>query len=341
VDYPASVWFFWRLIHRRGIELVQSNTGVILSPAMATRLAGVPHVWHIRDWFQEFRSFWPAFSSYIRKFSRKIVAVSNAVANQFEPQGHAMVIHDGFSIEEFRVPRQQLRDDFRLRYGLGKDFVIGCVGRIKWVRKGQEILVQATALLKKRGVAIKALIVGAPFPGNEDHLAQLQQLSRDLGIENAVVFTGEIPDARPAYAAMDLMALTSAQPEPFGGVVMEAMAMGVPVIATNIGGSLDQVAEGETGLLIPPGDPEALADAIEKLMRDAVLRKQMGTAAIARIETQFTLAEMTVKMEQLFEEIISGEKLKESRNGKAMNVEHQTSPVESQNLSQPDSFRPK
>ncbi|HET7624715.1 MAG TPA: glycosyltransferase, partial [Verrucomicrobiae bacterium] len=340
-NYSASVWFLWRLIRRRRIELVQSNTGVILSPAMAARLAGVPHVWHIRDWFQEFRSFWPAFAAYIRKFSRKIVAVSNAVANQFEPRGHATVIHDGFSIEEFCIPRQELRDDFRLRYGLGKDFVVGCVGRIKWVRKGQEILVQATALLKKRGVKIKALIVGAPFPGNEDHLAQLQQLVRDLEIEDQVVFTDEIPDARPAYAAMDLMALTSAQPEPFGGVVMEAMAMGVPVIATNIGGSLDQVVEGKTGLLIPPGNPEALAEAIEKLMRDSELRKQMGIAAVARIETQFTLAEMTVKMEQLFEKVISDKNLRNRTNGKTADVERSISGIRDSKPPQPTDVRAK
>jgi glycosyltransferase involved in cell wall biosynthesis len=115
-----------------------------------------------------------------------------------------------------------------------------------------------------------------------------------------------LPDARPAYAAMDLFTLTSAQPEPFGGVVMEAMSMGLPVIATNIGGSLDQVAEGVTGMLVPPADFTALAGAIEKFMDDPELRRRMGDAGMKRIQECFSLSKMTTEMEDLFEEVIAG-----------------------------------
>lgn len=304
LNFPLSVLWLRRLMRRRRIALAYTNTGVMVSPALAARLAGVPHVWHIREWFQEFRSLWPWLSRYIRTFSRQIVAVSTAIADQFKPGGTARVIHDGFPLEEFQVPKESLRRDFRARHGLGDDFVVGCVGRIKFVRKGQEFLVQAVSLLKQRGQQVKALIVGAPFPGNEMHLARLQDLVRELGVEDCVVFTGELPDARPAYAAMNVLALTSAQPEPFGGVVMEAMAMELPVIATNIGGSIDQVVEGVTGLLVPPAEPGALADAIEKLMNDPGLCRRMGSAAMKRIEQHFTLAEMTGKMERLFEGVI-------------------------------------
>jgi glycosyltransferase involved in cell wall biosynthesis len=301
-NFPYSVWFLWRLIRKRKIDLVHTNTGVMISAALAAKLAGVPHVWHIRDWFQEFRRYWPVYSWYIQNLSEKVVAVSNAVAHQFEPP--AIVIHDGFTLKEFRVPKESLGREFRARYGLGNGFVVGVVGRIKYVRKGQEVLVEAASILKKRGKPIKALIVGAPFPGNESHLTELQGLIRRLGVEDCVVLTGELPDTRPAYAAMNLMALTSAQPEPFGGVVMEAMAMQVPVIATNIGGSVDQVVEGVTGLLVPPGEPVALADSIEKLMKDPELCLRMGAASSIRIEKNFTLEEMTTKMEDLFEGVI-------------------------------------
>ncbi|MFO1476972.1 MAG: glycosyltransferase [Verrucomicrobiota bacterium] len=304
LNYPVSVFFLWRFVRSRRVDLVHTNTGVMVSPALAAWFGRVPHIWHIRDWFQEFHKIWPMFSWYVKRMSRQIVAVSNAVADQFEPKGTAMVIHDGFSIEEFQVPTAKLREAFRAQYGLLDGFVVGCVGRIKYVRKGQEILVQATALLRQRGRPIKALIVGAPFPGNEEHLTQLQSLIRELGVGDDVVLTGELPDARPAYAAMDVMALTSAQPEPFGGVVMEAMAMGVPVVATNIGGSLDQVEVGVTGLLVPPADPAALADAIEELRADPGRRARMGAAGMARIAERFTLEGMTEAMEQLFEATI-------------------------------------
>ncbi len=136
------------------------------------------------------------------------------------------------------------------------DLVTGCVGRIKWGRKGQEHLIQAAHLLKTRGIISKILIVGSPFPGNEIHLERLKELARELDVEDQIIFTGEVADAKPAYASMDIFVLPSAYPEPFGGVVMEAMSMGLPVIATNLGGSLDQVVEGVTGFLVPPADPK-------------------------------------------------------------------------------------
>lgn len=305
LKYPFSVLSLRRLIKQKGIHLVHSNSGVLVSPALAAWLAGVPHIWHVRESFQEFRGLWPLYSRFITKFSSRVMTVSNAVAEQFHSRKNVVVVHDGFTREEFDMPKEKLRAEFQSRYGLAGHFVVGCVGRIKWVRKGQEFLVRATALLKQRGLSIKALIVGAPFRGNEEHLTRLRELARELQVEDSVVFTGELPDARGTYAAMDALALTSAQPEPFGGVVMEAMAMGLPVIATNIGGSLDQVADGVTGLLIPPGDPVTLADAIEKLMVNPEMRRRMGEAGVERIHTHFSLAQMADKIERLFDEAIA------------------------------------
>lgn len=309
LNYPISVFFLWRLIRQRRIDLVYTNTGVMVSPALAAWLARVPHVWHIRESFQEFRQIWGAFSWYIRASSKKIVAVSNPIAGQFPSSDKLVVIHDGFPREEFDLPKESLRVESQARYGLTRHFVVGCVGRIKLRRKGQEFLIQATALLKQRGLLIKALIVGAPFPGNESHEEQMRRMAGELGVQANVVFTGELPDAHGAYAAMDALALTSAQPEPFGNVVMEAMGMGLPVIATNIGGSLDQVLDGVTGLLIPPGNPEALAEAIEKLAKNPELRRQMGIAGAERLRRDFSLEEMVGKIERVLTEALGEPKI--------------------------------
>jgi glycosyltransferase involved in cell wall biosynthesis len=304
LNFPVSVFYLWRLIRRKNVVLVYTNTGVIISPALAAWLAGVPHVWHIREWFQEFQKIWPAFSWYIRMFSWKIIAISNAVAAQFPSRDKVVLIHDAFSLADEPLPSDRWRGEFRSRFGLGNDFVVGCVGRIKFVRKGQEVLVQATAVLKQRGRSVKALIVGTPFPGNEEHLKRLQTLVKERGVEDLVVFAGELTDTRPAYAAMDVLAMTSIQPEPFGGVTSEAMSLGLPVIATNIGGSLDQVVDGVTGLLVTPGDPMALADAIEKLMSSSELRRQMGEAAAKRIREHFSITEMAGKIEAIIDEAL-------------------------------------
>jgi glycosyltransferase involved in cell wall biosynthesis len=301
---PGDVWRLRNLIRSRSIDLVHTNTGVIISPALAARLAGIPHIWHVRDWFQEFAPVWKFYAAYITRFSRRVIAVSEAVASQFPRRDRVQVIHNGFALEEFAGPNEEWASGFRAQYGLGNAFVAGCVGRIKLVRKGQEVLARAAGLLKRRGVGARYVVVGSPFPGNEDHLERLKQIIEEERVAEEFVFTGELADARPAYAAMDVMVLPSAQPEPFGGVVMEAMAMGVPVIASAIGGSVDQVAEGVTGFLVEPGSVEMLADRIEKLKRAPGLRAQMSAAGPQRIQENFSMHRMLGKLTGVYEEVL-------------------------------------
>ena len=117
----------------------------------------------------------------------------------------------------------------------------------------------------------------------------MKALARELGLEKAVVFAGELSDPRPAYAALDIFVLPSAQPEPFGGVVLEAMALERPVIATAIGGSSEQVVPEKTGFLIPPADPHALAEKLRTLLTDPALRDRMGRAGRERIAKDLCL----------------------------------------------------
>lgn len=301
--FLSSTSFISRIIREEKIDLVHTNTGVLPAGAWAARLNKKPHLWHIREWFQEFRQLWPPYANYIIRNSRKVLAVSHAIASQFPQQSNVQVLHNGFDVEEFNVPKDQYRADFRKKHGLQGQLVIGTVGRIKLVRKGQEFLIQAARILKDQGVRAKVVIVGAPFPGNEHHLEQLQKLVKTLKLENDVVFTGEMSDPKEAYPAFDIFVLPSAQPEPFGGVVMEAMCMGIPVIATAIGGSLDQVAPNETGLLVPPANPEKLANALLTLARDDGLRNKMALSGPKRIKTLFSMEKMVQELETLYKTI--------------------------------------
>jgi glycosyltransferase involved in cell wall biosynthesis len=305
--FPMSVWRLYRLIRKEGIDLVHTNTAVIFSPGLAAKLAGIPHVWHVRESFDEFpRRLWRLYSKYMRTLSSKIVCVSNAIANQFQDDRQKIVVlHNGFPIDEFAVDQARLRTEFRQHFHIDEsEFVVACVGRIKWKRKGQEFLVQAAALLRDAGKPVRVLIVGQPWPGNEMHLEQLHDLVDKLTLKDRVIFTGELPDARPAYAASDVLALPSAQPEPFAGVVMEAMAMGKPVIATAIGGSLDQVTDGQTGYLVPPADPSALAEKIRVLVEDPNLRRRMGEAGAERVRTHFGVDRMVQVLQGIYSEVV-------------------------------------
>jgi glycosyltransferase involved in cell wall biosynthesis len=286
------------ILRKKNISLVHTNTGVICNSAMAARLVGIPHIWHIRDWFQEFGPLWKPYSRYILALSRKVLCVSRAIASQFPPSEKIEILNNGVDLSEFPPITTDERHTSRRAHGFtSDDLVVGAVGRIKFHRKGQEALLQTAAQLQAEGKKIKVLLTGGPAPGAEDHFPRMQQLAADLGIAENVVFTGELANPRPSYAAMDIFVLPSAQPEPFGGVVMEAMSLGLPVIGTNIGGTPDQIAEGETGFLIPPSDPKALAQALARLIENPRRREFMAQAARTRIETRFPISETIQNIE--------------------------------------------
>jgi glycosyltransferase involved in cell wall biosynthesis len=302
---PRSALEIARVARNVGARLIHTNTGVIVSPALAARLTGLPHIWHIRDSFQEFNRIWPIYDQYIRRFSRRVICVSSAIRDQFRTDDRVIVINNGFPPEEFDVDRDSLRSKFRQRYGFMDDEVIvGVVGRIKLVRKGQEHVVRAVRHLIDSGVAVRLLIVGGTAPGNEDHERRLRELVDDLGLEAIVVFTGELEDPRPAYAGMDMLVLPSAQPEPFGGVVIEAMAMGLPVVATRLGGTVDQVVDSVTGVLVPPGDADAIARALRPLVEDPPLRQRMGLAGKERMLTSFHIDTMLRRIVDVYDSCV-------------------------------------
>jgi glycosyltransferase involved in cell wall biosynthesis len=278
-----------RLVRKAAADVVHANTGVVVASGPAARSAGVPHVWHVRDWFGEFPLLWALHRRLMRATSQAIIAVSEGAAAQFPDRRGLEVIHNGLPPDEYRAD-PDLGQRFREGRGLGEELVIGCVGRVKLGRKGQEVLVRALAALRGAGARPRLLLVGAPFRGNERHLEDLQQLVSSLGLQAATLFTGELEDPRPAYAAMDVFVLPSGEPEPFAGVVLEAMSMELPVVATATGGSPEQVEEGVTGHLVPPGDPRALAAALAPLLGDAGRRRAMGRAGRERLLREFPLS---------------------------------------------------
>jgi glycosyltransferase involved in cell wall biosynthesis len=303
LNFPRAVAQLYGLIKKNNITLVHTNTAVIPASALAARIAGVPHIWHVREFFSEFKKLWFFYRRYMLAFSTCVVAVSRAAAEQFGSNVKVCVVHNGFDINVFKVDRQRLGDEFRRKHGLAGKFVVGCVGRIKFQRKGQDIFLKALALMKERGRSVAGLVVGAPYHANEGELDRLQNLARDLGIERDIVMTGEVEDTRPAYAAMDVSVLPSALPEPFGGVVLESMGMKLPVVATNIGGTPEQIENGVTGYLVKPGDAQELAAALIRLQDDPALAKTMGEVGYERLSRFFDWQQTTKVIAQLYEDL--------------------------------------
>jgi glycosyltransferase involved in cell wall biosynthesis len=287
---PISILWLTILAFRLRADVVHTNCAIILSSPFAAALSGRRHVWHIRECFVDFPHFWKYYQHLIHKLSSRIIAISRTVKEQFEPelQGKISVVYDGLPKEDFEPCSPQALDRFRARFQI-EGHSAAVVGRIKWLRKGQEVFVRAAALVRNRFPHGTFLIVGSSAPGNEEHTENLHRLVKELGLEDQVIFTGDIDDVRPVFASMDVIVVPSVQPEPLGLVVMEAMAMATPVIGSRSGGIAEQVTDGVEGYLFEPGNEVELAAAMEHLFSDADLRRAMGARARQRFVACFEI----------------------------------------------------
>lgn len=301
-DILKATWRLLRIIRRERIDLVHSNTSIILAAALAAKIANIPHVFHIREIYGEFPLFWKIHRRFIRWSSQEIICISNAVAGQF-PGQRVNIIANGLDFgAECPIPP----DPEKLKEELGLDgaLLAGCIGRIKWHRKGQEVLIQALALLKERGVSLNALIVGSPLPGNECHLRKMHSLAQRLGVIAQVRFLPEQNDVWPYYALMDIFIMPSVLPEPLGNVIIEAMAMGVPVVASRGGGTSDLIEDGRSGFLVQPGNCAELADKLAYLNQNTEKRREMGEAGRRRQLEKFTLERCAGSIDALYSRIL-------------------------------------
>ena len=187
------------------------------------------------------------------------------------------VVYDGLPAATFsRAAVAAEATAFRERFSLTGRRTACAVGRLKWTRKGQEVFIRAAALLKPRYPDARYLVIGTAAPGSEDHLARFEALAEELGVRENIVFTGDLLDTRPAYAAVDASVVPSVDPEPFGCVVSESMALETPVAGSDAAGIAEQIVHGDSGFLFPPGDAQALAVALAAIFADPSLRQRLA-----------------------------------------------------------------
>jgi len=204
------------------------------------------------------------------------------------------VIPFGIDAEELRAADDGEVRAIRARHG---ERIVFAAGRLVYY-KGFAYLVRAM-----RGVDARLLIAGAGPLGGE-----LERLARDAGVAEKVTLLGAVPDLRPYYHAADVFALPSvARSEAFGIVQMEAMACGVPVVNTALDTGVPFVSpDGVTGITVSPGDAEALAAALNRLLDDPALRARMGAAGRARVAGELSASTMARRTVELYHSVASG-----------------------------------
>lgn len=190
--------------------------------------------------------------------------------------------------EELAIPRERA--------------VVGIVGRlVPW--KGQDRFLQALAILRDEGVNAHALVVeGNDQTRDGAYAERLRDLVRTLSLDDRVAFTGSVGSAAPYIPLMDVLVNASAH-EPFGLVLVEGMAAGVPVVAVDSAGPREIVVSGETGLLVRGPEPDHLASGVGTLLKDAAARKALAKRARDRFEAGFTAERMARELESRLERL--------------------------------------
>ena len=226
-----------------------------------------------------------------------------AAQSELWPRRPVLTVLPGIPEPVVMAPSERLA----LAEGLGLPsprVVVGTIGRLfRW--KGHHHLLRAVRELRRRGHPAHALIVGGG--GHRADLryeAELRALADDPDLRGAVTFTGQVPDASRYASLMDVF-VNASNPEPFGLVLVEAMAAERPVVAVASGGPLEIVEPGVSGTLAPDSSPGSLVAALEPLVMDPALRRRMGRAGRLRYEARFTERRMGLEMSRRLAELVA------------------------------------
>lgn len=214
------------------------------------------------------------------------------------------IIHRGVDLDKFNAQVVtaervvQLANEWRLEDGLP---VVMLPGRLtRW--KGQSVFIEAIAAMKHKD--IRCLLVGSD-QGRTDYRKELEAVIANNGLNETVRIIENCNDMPAAYMLTDVMVSASTDPEAFGRVIPEAQALGRPVIATDHGGARETVVQGETGWLVPPGDVEALAAAIDHVLDlDEEARSELAAKAVENVRENFSKAAMCAKTLYVYDEVM-------------------------------------
>ena len=289
---------------RREIEsfepsIVLVNTSALLVGGILGRPRGIRLVWYVHEIVVD-----PPLASLLFRLvplvtSDLVLAVSQATKRHLTPFGigrkKVVVLWNAIDPRPMRAqPRQQPP-------------LVAFVGRLnRW--KGYEVLVAAAALLADELPEVRFAIAGDPPAGEEWRTQELKDAVARLGLTDRFELPGFVADGAAVFERATIAVVPSTWPEPFGGVTLEAMWAGTPVIATAHGGSVEIVETGDSGVLVPPGDPYALAGAMRRLLNDASLRERMAGVGQRRAREIFSAEHSQERLDRILTAFLDGKR---------------------------------
>ncbi len=305
-----ALWQLYRLLRREHYDLMHThNSKGGFIGRLAARLAGGPPVIHgvhgyafHHDEPRLRRALFFLLEYIARNWSTRVICISQPladlwVAKKLAPREKIRKIYSGIDVNEFK--RTDKRDEIRRTLGLKQnDIAVGQVSKL-WEGKGHCDIIEACVEIFEKVPNVKVFFIGeGPIR------KKLENIVLQKGFGNRIIFLGFLNNVAQVTAAMDIAVLASYY-EGMGRVILEAMAAGLPVIATRVGGIVDLVVDNKTGILVDAHSPDQIAKAAIRLARDVTLRKQMGLAGKERADSSFSAGEMIAQIDMLYTEVLA------------------------------------
>ena len=284
-----------RLIRKRDVRIVHSNTSTVIAGALAARLTRVPHVWHVREMLSG--PAWSLLGRLILLLSSRVVCISQTVASNLphrDQTDRVVVVPDGINLATFSFEPHA-----------------GTTGRVLMVarihpHKGHELFVRAAATVAATVEGATFEIIGGCLPVYEPLQRHLVVLVEQLGLQARLRFSPHVEreEVGERIRSADVVVVPSTWLEPGGLVVLEAMAAGTSVVATRRGGPAEVITDGLDGLLVSHEDPAELADAITRLLLEPALRERLVQSARKRVEENYTLPLHVARLGDVYRSVL-------------------------------------
>lgn len=307
---PAYLWAFRSAVRRARPDLVHTNG---MKAHVAARLAvpELPRVVHLRD----FASQRPLSRRVVAAQGARTVFVTNSHAVRADllgiaPSARTRVIHNAIDASRFVAGPTDfihLAELAGLPPPAPGTLVVGMVATYAWWKGHRTFLAAAARLREMTATPLRFYIVGGPIYGSHGSEVRREELERLIVSSNLAGAVGLVPfqrDVAKAYRGMDVVVHASERPEPFGRVIVEAMATGRPVVVARAGGAVEVFGEGESGLGFEPGNADACAAAVRTLVEDGALRQRMGLRARAEVEARFGRERLGPELLDVYRELL-------------------------------------
>ncbi|MEX2222029.1 MAG: glycosyltransferase [Candidatus Rokuibacteriota bacterium] len=294
----------YRIARAHRVRCIHQNNGFDVASIVLAKLLRVPILAYQRgrEWNSPAVRF---FSRFVDVFVANSQATREIVLGLGIPPARIRVVYPPVDVTTFRPGDA---GEARREFGMTADQpCFGIIGSLR-ERKGHRVFLHAAARVMRALPTARAFIIGEAAPKDAAYKKELFQLAGDLGIRDRVVFTGFRSDVKELIQLLDVVAVPSIKPEPFGRVIIEAMAMGKTVVASRAGGPPEIITHEENGLLVPPHEEEPLGAAITRLLTEPEFATQIAARGQQEARRRFSLTTHVDAMQEIYAGLIGDDR---------------------------------